>query len=74
MKVTHARIVGGLLAAMLSAAGVSGFSACGNAADDCRNTRTCPAPKCISDAGVDADMLESGYCCTGDDGGLVCAP
>lgn len=71
MRIAHARIVGGLLVAVL---GAIGFSACGHDAEDCRNTRTCEATKCISDAGVDADMLDAGDCCEGEDGGLVCAP
>jgi hypothetical protein len=70
MRVTHAWIIGGLLGAVL---GAVGLCACGHDAEDCRNTRTCPTPKCISDAGVDADRLEAGDCCEGEDGGLVCA-
>jgi hypothetical protein len=70
MRVKHARLIGGLLGTTL---GAVAFGACSHDADDCHNTRTCPLERCISDAGADADMLEAGDCCEGEDGGLVCA-
>jgi hypothetical protein len=76
MNRKHARIIGGMFAAALAAsATVLGFSACVNAADDCRNTRTCDPPPCNMDAGNDGSPLDGvdSRCCLQEDGGEVCA-
>jgi hypothetical protein len=72
-----ARILGGLFAAALAtSAAALGVGACADAADDCRNTRTCVPLPCNMDAGNDGsplDGVDSG-CCKQEDGGLVCEP
>jgi hypothetical protein len=69
MRVSHARIVGGLFAAVFGAASVLAFTACDNALDDCRNTRTCAPPKCDMEGGYPYD---AGGCCEDEDGGFIC--
>ena len=44
MKRNHARIIGGLFAAVLVAFSALAFGACVHDADNCVNTRTCPPP------------------------------
>lgn len=78
---THARVIAGLFATVLGAAGALAFTGCGHNIDDCRNTRTCIPSSCEAGDGglvcapcVDGGMLDgSGDCCKTDDGGLVCA-
>ncbi len=65
MRVTRARIIGGLLGVVLGAVGVG---ACSHDAEDCRNTRTCIPSPC-----VDGGVVDAGDCCEAEDGGLVCA-
>jgi hypothetical protein len=69
MRFTHSWIIPGLFVAVLGAAGALAFAGCGNNLDDCRNTRTCIALPCM-----DGGALDTGECCEGSDGGLVCAP
>ena len=72
MNRKHARIIGGLFAAALAASAAAlGFSACANAADDCRNTRTCVPPPCGMDAGDPLNGMDPD-CCEQEDGGIVC--
>ena len=72
MKRMHARIILGLVAAVLGAAATLGFAACGTAAEDCHNTRTCDPPPCnMADGGNPLDGVDSG-CCEQKDGGYVC--
>jgi len=73
MGITCTRFIAGLSAAALSAIAVLGFAACGTAAEDCRNTLTCPPPPCNVDAGNPLDGIDAG-CCQQEDGGFVCAP
>ena len=71
MRNARAGVFVGLLAAGVGVAAL--FAACADAADDCRNTRTCPAPPCNMDAGDPLNGLDAG-CCQQQDGGFVCAP
>ena len=72
MKRMHARIIFGLVASVLGASATLGFAACGNAVDDCRNTRTCQAPPCsVNDAGNPFEGID-GACCEQKDGETIC--
>ena len=76
MNRNHTRIIGGLFAAAFATfAAALGFSACADAADDCRNTHTCVPPRCNMDAGNDGSPLDGvdAGCCLQEDGGQVCA-
>lgn len=69
MRRVTSRILATLSAATFGAAAALLFAGCGNALDDCRNTRTCIPVPC-----ADAGALASGDCCQEEDGGLSCAP
>jgi hypothetical protein len=76
MRRNRGHVIGGLLAAVLSAcAAAAGLGACADAADDCHNTKTCDPPLCNMDAGVDGsplDGVDGGGCCLQEDGGVLC--
>jgi hypothetical protein len=58
MQRKYARLVGSLFGGVLvTSAAVLGFSACEDAADDCRNTRSCAPDYCI-EAGDALDEVD----------------
>lgn len=76
MSQTRGRVIGSLFAVVLgTCAAAAGFSACADAAEDCRNTKTCIPPPCNMDAGNDGSPLDGvdGSCCEQTDGGDICA-
>lgn len=59
MKRARTRIIGSLFACILAASAAAlGFGACADAADDCRNTRTCPVPPECIEAGDAHDEID----------------
>ena len=72
MNRTHARIIGGLFATVFAASAAAlGFGACANAADDCRNIRTCEF--CNMDAGDPLEGVNTNCCVPEDGGTTICA-
>ena len=77
MRNKHATVIAGLFAAIFGCAAALAFAACGDSADDCHNTKTCPPPPCNMDAGLDGsplDGVDAGCCLQPDGGGLCVCP